>query len=331
MVQGVLRPRVLLRARGCLLTLVVASIPIANGCRGAGRSTEHLSIGVSLLRISLPVFVAEQEGIFRTHGLDVDLRSYQTAQPMMDDVVAGRLDAGGFVAYPIAFLATEHAARPPRLATSLVEDSAHRISYALKIPTSRLRFPDDARGRVVGVLPTAAYQRWLNAILRAAGVDPSTVDVIPLAPPLQGQALASRAVDFLFTNDPVATTLLERGSARLADTGPPCPRYLGEPFAFGTFAMSASLADGRPREAARLVAAIDDAIDVIERDPSAGPQAMSTFLRPEERPTAWRYPPARFLSSSAVAADFVADEGRREFDLGIVRDLPPRMSWTPLR
>ena len=52
-------------------------------------------IGVSTLRISLPVFVAEQHGLFAKHGIDAEVRRYDTAQPLADELGAGRIDAGG--------------------------------------------------------------------------------------------------------------------------------------------------------------------------------------------------------------------------------------------
>lgn len=47
-------------------------------------------IGISLLRISLPVFVAEQHGLLKKHGIDAEVRRYDTAQPLADELCASR-------------------------------------------------------------------------------------------------------------------------------------------------------------------------------------------------------------------------------------------------
>jgi NitT/TauT family transport system substrate-binding protein len=319
--------RIRTMSRIARLALLTAALAGTGGCARREAGSERVIVGVSVLRISQPVFVAEANGLFRAHGLDVELRRYETAQPLMDDVVRAQIDAGGFVAYPIVFLAAERAPRAPRLATALIEDAGHRLSYALTRASSSLRFPDDVAGRRIGILPTAAYRAWLQAILRTAIGVPRDVAVVPLAPALEGGALESGAVDFLFTNDPVATSLLTRGLARVADGTPPCPYYLGDPFSFGTFALSAPLAEDRPDVAGRLVAAIDDAIAIIEREPAAGPRAMSAYLRPEERPIVERAPRPLYLDSRTAGAALLAREIEQELELGVIRDKPNVSAW----
>ena len=58
----------------------------------------HVTLGVATLRISLPLYLAEEQHLFAAHGLDVEVRPNETAQPMVNDVVAGRVDAAGFAA-----------------------------------------------------------------------------------------------------------------------------------------------------------------------------------------------------------------------------------------
>ena len=286
-------------------------------------------VGVSVLRISLPVFVAAERGLFRKHGLDVTLRRYETAQPMLEEIVDERIDAGGFVAYPIVALASQNAPRPPLVATALIEDADHRLSYALARRGSALRFPRDARARSIGILPTVAYRKWLEAILHAAGVPAAEVRIVPIAPPLQAQALTSGGVDFLFTNDPAATAMIDAGVAEVVDDGPPCPRWLGSPFAFGTFAISRRLADRQPEVAARLVDAIDEAIAEVNRDPAAAAAAMLPYLRPEQRAAAAHYPASRYLPVAEAGPSVLDSELERELTLGILTRRPGVATWSP--
>lgn len=301
--------------------LAAASL-LAPGCRRAAPAARALTLGVSLLRISLPIFVAAERKLFEKHGLDVALARYQTAQPMVDDLLTGRLDAAGYAAYPIVLLASAGSASGPYLATSLLEDGQHRLSYALARPGEALRFPADLAGRTVGILPTIAYQRWLEAIVRAAGVDVARVKIVPVQPPMQASMLQTGGVDVLFTADPMATALLEAGNAQLIDDGPPCAKRLVDPFSFGSLALSAPLVDQRRDTAERLVAAIDEAIDLVHGDQAAARRAMAPHLRPEERPHVDRYPPARYLRSGDVPAAALGDEVARERSLRILDDRP---------
>ena len=258
-------------------------------------------IGVSTLRISLPVFVAEQHGLFAKHGIDAEVRRYDTAQPLANELGAGRIDAGGYVAFPILF---GPGAPPPkvRVFTAIVEDAAHPLSYLLVKKGSGLRGVNALRGRRIGILPTAAYRRWLEAILRHDGLKLEDVSIVPLAPSLEADALAGGGVDALFTGDPMATAALARGLAEPATDTPDVPRVLGDPFLFGTFAVTEDLALKHPEQARALADALDEAITMIAADPAVGTAAMKPYVREAERPFVDRYPAARYLRSGEISA-----------------------------
>lgn len=310
-----------------LLVSFVLSFPWINGACTPHARPERVRVGVSLLRISLPVFVAESRGLFRRRGLSVEVKTYETAQPLADEVTDGRLDAGGYVAWPIVFLAARRGQEPPRTATAIVEDAGHRLSYVLARRGSGLRFPHDVRGRRVGILPTVAYRKWLEAMLSAAGVELHDVTIIPVAPLLQRQMLASGGVDLLFTNDPMATAMLGGGVAEVADPEPACPRLLGDPFAFGTFALSARFVRERPAVARLLVEALDESIALVRADPPAARRDMLPFLRPQEQAWADQYPDTRYLASTETTEEEFQSEVLRELRLGILTEAPRVTPW----
>lgn len=263
-----------------------------------------MKIGVSTLRISQPVFVAIERGLFAKRGLDVDVHRFDTAQPLADELSAGRIDAGGYVAFPILF--TPKAPSPRvRVLTVIVEDATHPLSYLLVKKGTGLHGTSALRGRRIGILPTVAYQRWLDAILKHDGIAPGEVTVEPIAPPLQVDALAGGGIDVLFTGDPMATAALSRGVAEPLTDSPDVPRVLGDPFPFGTFAVTEQLATARPAAARALREALDEAIGMIATDPSIGRTAMAPYVREPERPYIDHYPAARYLASSEVSTELL--------------------------
>ena len=273
------------------------------------RKPEHLLVGAARLRISLPVFLAADQGLFRAHGLDVELREYDTAQPMVNEVVAGRIDAAGFAAYPIIFLASKGGSGAPHLATALVEDPEHRLSYFLAPAGKSLSFPRDLAGKKIGILPTVAYRRWLEAITKQAGVE---VTIVPVEPALEAQSLAEGGVNLLFTGDPMATAIVSSGKGVIVDDGPPCAARIGNPFAFGSFLLGDGLATRSPERAARLVAAIDDAIRLARSDPALARQVLARHLSPAQKGLAEHYPQNRYLTSDEVPAHLArAGAGQR--------------------
>jgi ABC-type nitrate/sulfonate/bicarbonate transport system substrate-binding protein len=266
---------------------------------GRREDEKPIVVGVSALRISLPVFVAQERGLFAKHGLEVKLLRFDTAQPLADELAAGRIDAGGYVAFPILFGATSPPTRV-RVLTAVVEDGAHPLTRLLVKRGSGIRGTTALRGRKIGILPTIAYRQWLEAILRHDGLALDEVTILPIAPGLEIDALDRGGVDALFTGDPMATAALARGVAELATETPDVPRVLGDPFLFGTFAVTDRLA---PEKAHALRDALDEAIAILEAEPAGGARAMAPFVREGERPFLDRYPPTRFLRSSDVGTE----------------------------
>jgi NitT/TauT family transport system substrate-binding protein len=284
----------MLRRRVFLLLLLL----LAACSRNAARS-ERIMIGVSTLRISLPVFVAAEKGLFAKRGLDVDLKRFDTAQPLADELGAGRIDAGGYVAFPILF-APGAAAPRLRVVTAIVEDATHPISYFLVKKGSGLRGVASLAGRKIGILPTVAYRKWLEAVLQHDGVALDKVTIMPVAPPMEIDSLAGGGVDALFTGDPMATAALARGVAEPLTDSPDVPRVLGDPFLFGTFAMTEDFITKHPAQAHALRDALDEAIGMIAADPAVGRAAMAPYVRETERPFIDHYPAARYLRSGEV-------------------------------
>src|SRR5208283_1233650 len=94
---GIMPPDHCRIAGSCRAAFVVLLLLAQAACSRGETKGQRLMIGVSTLRISLPVFVAAEHGLFAKHGLDVELRRFETAQPLADELAAGRLDAGGYL------------------------------------------------------------------------------------------------------------------------------------------------------------------------------------------------------------------------------------------
>lgn len=291
--------------------------PAAGG--GVAPPRERVEIGYAALRISLPIFVAEEHGIFARHGLDVTLKRYETAQPLVEEALDGRIVAGGYAALPILFTAASRGTARLRLVTLMVEDAEHPVTYLLKRRgDASLTRVADLGGKRVGILPTTAYRHWLDALLVHAGVDPTTVRAVPLAPAQEAAALAGGGVDALLTNDPMATAALASGVAEQLGESAPVPAALGGRVLFGAFVLSPPFVAEHPTATAAIVASLDEAIAAIEHDQASARRAMIPYARESERGFVDRYPPARYLPSRSVDDAVLAAEVDAELRLGLL-------------
>lgn len=282
-----------------------ASVPAESSDASDAQTTAALSdltIGYSRLRISLPIFVAKERGIFAKHGLNVQLQVYDTAQPMMQALVESKTNvAAGYTAMPITYAAMLRSEKKLYFLTTMMEDSTHRISYLLRPKTTPGSKPaitsiSDLKGKKIGILPTVAYKSWLAAILRANRVDPDKmVTMQQIEPTLEGAALKNGGIDALFTGDPVATAAIRSGIAELISAEVECPKYILDPFPFGSFNVTKAWADTHAELFNALRDSLNEAIDFINTHPTEAKQTMRPYMADAFKDDVDRYPDARYL------------------------------------
>jgi ABC-type nitrate/sulfonate/bicarbonate transport system substrate-binding protein len=256
-------------------------------------------IGYPVLRIALPVFVAQEKGLFTKHGLQVELARFETAQPMMDALVGGSLDVGGYCALPITFSAMARSKTPLIFISSMMEDDAHPISMLVFRKGSGLKSIKDLAGKRIGILPTRAYEVWLQKTLAANGVDPTNVVIQQIPPPQQAAALASGAVDALFTNDPASTAAIAKDAGESYDGKALVPETTKiNPFYFGSFNVSKRFADANPDAVRRISLALDEAIEFIDKNPEEAKKTMENYLPKEQHGLIAKFPASLFRKTN---------------------------------
>lgn len=135
----------------------------------------------------------------------------------------------------------------------------------------------DLSGKRIGTFPGTSSTHLLQAFLAKHGVSSETVTVIPLAPPAQLQALSSGAIDALFSYEPTTTIALKDASFRklfgsvYADLLNPSP--------FGCSVVLRSFERSNPKSAEKTIAAIDEAVKTIRKDPVRAKSLLSTFTK----------------------------------------------------
>ena len=284
-----------------------------------------LTIGYSRLRISLPIFVAQERDIFRKYGLNVKLSMYETAQPLMQSLIEGKVDAAGYTALPITYNAMIRNNKKLYFLTTMVEDQDHRVSYLLR-PQSKEDTPpsiktiEDLKGKRVGILPTIAYKSWLESILKRNGLKAGLdVQIQQLSPALQAKALRNGGVDALFTNDPAATSAIETGVAELVSNDVEVPKYIKSPFPFGSFNVSKEWADKNPITFKNIILALNEAIEFINSNPKKSKQYMKPYISGQFVEHVDKYPDAYYLNTIKSKEDTFQELVQMYMDMGIIK------------
>ena len=258
------RKLLLLIVSAILVGIVIYNFWPSNGTNSA--VNEELTIGYPHLRIAMPVIVAYHNGYFEDQGLDVALKPYVTAQPMMDAIVSGKINLGGFCALPITFGAIARSNQELLFMGGMFENNSHSISELIVKDTSNIRSIRDLEGKRIGILPTRAYEVWIQDILTNNGIDLTNVTISYVKPNLQANSLNSGDVDALFTNDPAATITKSNQIGSTMGNGLVPNTTNINPFYFGSFNVRKDFANQNPEVVEKVATALDMAIQFISQN-----------------------------------------------------------------
>jgi len=306
---------------GFIIILIISGC-VSKDTQENGRANAeqtNVTIGYSALRISLPVFVAYENCYFEEEGLNVKLERYETAQPLMESLVSGEVDIAGYTALPITFNCMLKSNKELYFVTAMMEDQDHPVSYFL-VPVNADEDVElaDFKGKKIGILPTVAYKVWLEIILKENGVDPDDVQIVPIAPLIEQDALRTGEIDALFTNDPAATKAIKDGIARKISNEALVPKYLGEPFIFGSFNIDKTFADNNPEIIEKVVTALEKAVQFVNEEPVLAKQAMEQFFYGQPKTYVEFYPNAYYKRSTEVTGEDFQKLADMYFELGII-------------
>lgn len=288
------------------------------------KTPEKITIGYSQLRISLPVFVAQEQGYFKKYGLDVELKGYPTAQPMMEALVSGNIDIAGYCALPITFSAMNKTKKELIFITSIMEDDQHQISKLIAKNDAGINSIQDLKGKRIGILPTRAYEVWLKLILAKNGLDADRDNIIiqQVAPDMQKDALSSGNIQALFSNDPVATIVLTNNIGKdLSPNIDLVSQYTGlNPLYFGSFNISKKYADANPETVESISLALDDAISFITNNPKEAYLLMNKYFDPKFAPLADKYPTPLFYQTNKILNSDLQKSADYYFENKVITD-----------
>lgn len=127
-------------------------------------------------------------------------------------------------------------------------------------------------GKRVGVESTAVGALMLSEVLHAAGLAPSSVELLSLTADQHYSAYASGQVDAVVTFEPMATRLLQAGARRLFDSKAVPGRIVD------VLAVRAEALEASPQALAGLLAAYFQALGYLHQRPDDAARRMTARL-----------------------------------------------------
>lgn len=185
-----------MRIAMCLRRMVFAVAAFSALCAQGVARAEPLRLAVSKTPLSLPVYVAEENGYFAAESVEVVLRECVGGQRCLGNLLEGNADAATAGDLPITLAAFQ------RADFSVVATFAS-ASEDLKIIARGPKGKDtNLTAKRIGVPLGSTAQYYLDLFLLVSGVDPRAVRIVDLRPEQLVDSIVSGKVDAIVAWEP---------------------------------------------------------------------------------------------------------------------------------
>lgn len=229
----------------------------------AGDSGDGPVIRMALLPIldTLPMYVAQQEGLFDKHDVKVEFIAAGSA-PKRDELInAGQADGMiNEVVSTLFYNKDETQVQIVRFARTAAADAP--MFFILAAGNSGITTVDQLKGTEIGISQGTVIEYVTDRLLEAEGL--TADDINTVAVPDIGQRMALLGSGELRAGtlpDPLASLAMQQGATLILDD----TRHPG--YSHSTYAFRKDFIDENPEAIRGFLAAVEEAVELINQDP----------------------------------------------------------------
>lgn len=255
------------------LLLAVMGLCVIVGCSEAtepsesqvtetGGILETVRIGVLRIDDSIPLYVAEKDGMFAQCGASVELIEFGSASDQMKAAEAGEIDLI-MTDLPVICLLKKGGADFKVVAMALGANQNEGRFLVLSAPDSAITEPEDLYGASVAISENTMMDYLVEQYAQLLGLDDSRIEKLHIPSlSLRLDALLSGQVDAAILPDPLAAYAVSQGANIVIDD-----TALEKNLSQSVFAVSSRLIDKNPQLVEKLLEAIQNAMAAINDTP----------------------------------------------------------------
>jgi NitT/TauT family transport system substrate-binding protein len=160
----------------------------------------------------VPLQVASEVGLFKRHGIDVEVISFTGGPRVQQALAADSIDVGIGSGPELAFVAKG----APEIAVAAIADAPYSVVLAV-LQDSPIKTAEDLKGKTVSISSKGSLTEWLGRELaRQLGWGASGINLAPLgSTAAQMAALKTRQIDGMIVEANAGYRLEEDGSGRV--------------------------------------------------------------------------------------------------------------------
>jgi len=236
--------------------LICTGIPAAEGHAGAGNGgLTHVVVADAITIHHLNLYVAQEKGLFRKHGLDVSINDVRNIALARDQVLSGKADF--FWSCPTVAISAIANGAPLKIISQVRTPCTSLLFVA---PGSPIRTWRDLKGKRIGAAsPTCEAVLAYDSRARAAG---APFRVLALSGPAALAALEAGRIDGAILEEPDSSRALQRGFREILGEA-------AEQSSCRTVNARTGILRENPDAVRRLVQALQEANQLIRKDPTS--------------------------------------------------------------
>ncbi len=275
--------------------IFIALVVVALVCCGCVTKHETGAIKVGLMpdEATLPYYVAAQDGIFSSYGLNVEIVPFQSAMERDSALTAGEIVAAEND--PVGVILLRNAGYDIRIVSLELQETPDKMRFAiLASPRSSITSVSDLNGKKIGISSNTIIEYITDALIGATPVEKVEVKKVPL----RMQMLLSGEIDAATLPEPLASYALFSGAKLVISDSMLENRTISQT----VIVFRGDFVDANPEAVHKFLEAYGDAVRRINADPEkyrallvekthmpaqiAPGYKMATYMQPQPYPEA---------------------------------------------
>lgn len=252
-----------------IMLIALLSLLLAACQEAAPAGPVTLRMAVLPILDALPMYVAQQEGLFAQHNLVIEFISAGSAAERDQLILAGQAD--GMINDPISTLLYNREGTQVQIVRLARAATPEFPQYRILASTqSGITSVAQLAGVPIGISEGTVIQYVNERLLTAEGLPSDQIATIAVPNISERmQLLASGELQAAMMPDPLSDLAIQQGAVVVTDD------TLHPEFAYSTYAFRDPLISAQPAAIRGFLAAIEEAIALINNDPSAWDTLLS--------------------------------------------------------
>ena len=246
-----------------VILLIAACSPAAQPATESP-AMEPVSLKMAVLPIidTLPLYVAQQQGYFEKHGLAVELVPVASAPERVQLMAAGQVD--GTINETLAVMQfNKEGVQVQAVRYALRPVAGYGHFFILASGQSGITTPESLKNVEIGVSQGTVIEYVTERLLQNEGLSSDEIKTIPVPKiPDRMSLLASGELSAGTLPDPLGALAVQSGAVIVMDDSNH-PEY-----GFSIYSFRKAMIDAHPEAIRGFLAAIDEAVTMINADPT---------------------------------------------------------------